>query len=211
MATSANLAPYLAVVLSVAATQVLLVFSECHDNCRGYMGRGLFRMWPFLIAALAIQSVLGFFLYELAISTLLSSDQILQRVVGAGAVGFAAVVLPNGLMARRVAKLLARPSADLARDLERPLSRIFLWMWVLRHFKAAAQGLKSVDNFSYQFQEDDWDFSLSDDKKRRRGFQGVACAFSSSYKRRKSPTSVASLNCSAWMLISFQATGSFFS
>jgi hypothetical protein len=165
MSTVAYLAPYLAVAFSVAATQVLLIFSECHDTCRGYMGRAIYRMWPFLITALVIQSVLGLCLYELALKTILGSGHALQRVAGAGAIGFAAVVVPNGIIARGVTRFLARPAADLAKDLDRPLSRIVLAIWVLRHFKATAQWLKSLENFSYQFQQNGWDFAFSADKK----------------------------------------------
>jgi hypothetical protein len=165
MATITGLAPYLAVAFSVAATQILLIVSECHGTCRGYMGRALYRMWPFLGTALVIQTMLGLCLYELAVNTIFSSGHIVQRVAGAGAFGFAAVAVPNGIIARGVARFLARPSADLVSDLEKPLSRIVLWIWVLRHFKATAQGLKSIENFSYQFQEDDWNFSFSPDKK----------------------------------------------
>jgi hypothetical protein len=165
MPTAAYFAPYLAVALSATATQVLLIYSECHDTCRGYMGRAIYRMWLFLGTALLIQSALGLCLYELALRTILGSVHPLQRLAGAGALGFAAVVVPNGILARGVARFLARPGADLPSDLEKPLSRAVLAIWVLRHFKATAQYLKSLENFRYQFQQDEWDFAFSADRK----------------------------------------------
>jgi hypothetical protein len=142
-----TLAPYLTIILAVVLTQVLIIYNECHETCRGYMSRALGRIWLFFTCVIALQSLLGYGVYELAIVPLLDSKDIAHRFAVAGVSGFLAVVVPNGIITQAFARYIAKPNADVAGNLDQPLRRFVLWMWVLRAFRAAVQFLKSDDNF----------------------------------------------------------------
>ena len=48
---------------------------------------------------------------------------------------------------------------------------------MLKHFKAAAQLLKSHENFDYQIQEGKWNFLLFANKRKQRKWLPGACGF----------------------------------
>lgn len=153
--------PYVTVFLFVLLTNGLFIYYKCFSTCRGYLWVAAIRLIPFLAIVFGLQTILGVCLYEFVVPRIYVANFIFQQTTIAGLSGFLVTAFPSGVMEWAVSSYLSRKDVKIKQDLEQPVNRLILKVWVVNRLKAKVQELKSLDNFRAQWQQGWWNFNLS--------------------------------------------------